>query len=51
MLLIIATIWLVIFAFLAIYLGHTPKGRGWLRILWNSRNSISSSIRRQSAYG
>ncbi len=37
MLYIIATIWLVIFAFLAVYLGRTPKGRGWLRILWNSR--------------
>ena len=34
---IIATMWLAIFVFLAVYLGRTPKGRGWRSILWHSR--------------
>ena len=33
---IIVTMWLAIFVFLAVYLGRTPKGRGWRSILWHS---------------
>lgn len=33
---ILISLWLAIILFLAIFLGRTPKGRGWLRILWRS---------------
>lgn len=37
MVLITLTIlWIAILLFLVLYLGHTPKGRGWRRILWHS---------------
>lgn len=44
MIYILATIWLAISAFLLIYLGHTPKGKGWLRILWHNRKVRRGSI-------
>lgn len=44
MIYILATIWLAISAFLLIYLGHTPKGKGWLRILWHNRKVRKGSI-------
>ncbi|MCQ2054411.1 MAG: hypothetical protein MJY82_03870 [Fibrobacter sp.] len=34
---ILIILWLAIFLFLACYLGRTPKGRGWLKIIWHSR--------------
>lgn len=34
---ILIILWLAILIFLALYLGHTPKGRGWLTILAHSR--------------
>jgi hypothetical protein len=36
-LLVIAIIWIAISAFLVLYLGHTPKGRAWAKLLWHHR--------------
>ena len=36
-LLVIALIWIAITAFLLFFLGRTPKGRAWTRLLWHSR--------------
>lgn len=36
-LIVLIILWIAVLLFLALYLGHTPKGRGWRRILWHSR--------------
>lgn len=36
-LLVIAIIWIAITVFLALYLGHTPKGRAWIKLAWHYR--------------
>ena len=36
-LLVIAVIWIAISVFLAVYLGHTPKGRAWIKLAWHYR--------------
>ena len=37
--LVIAVIWIAISAFLVLYLGRTPKGRAWVKLIWRYRKA------------
>lgn len=38
----LTSLWILIFLFIAVHLGRTPKGRGWLRIIWHNRKIPAS---------